>query len=184
MRTKKEVEKVVIDIIQVGAWVNRSRIQGDSRLTRDLDIDDDEFWKIKEGINKKYSLSLKKKHIRNCIYVNAVTDLVYEQINHDSSGIDEKIKRMIASEATCSGASINGNDTLKGDLKIDNDAFKEIKNSINQEYNLDLKKKDIKSCDNVSSVVSLVCKCLNVKDPINDMSPEEEAKLNAILENM
>ena len=163
MRNREEVAKIVTKIISEEGHVYRSYLKGNETLESDLDIDTDYFRDIKKALNKKYSLELMKSDIKECVDVDDVIDLVYDQLNNDISDLDDQVKRIIYIK--CSNvktSSLKGYETLIRDLQIDDYEHKKIKEGINSKFNLDIKKRDIKQCDDVQDIINIVSERLGV----------------------
>ena len=96
MPSKKEIKKRIKEIIDDECVILKNKIKGRDWLEDDLDLDDDDFKDIKNAINDEYDISLKKKHIKRCIDVNDIVDLVYDELNQDDDRqiSDEDQKRI------------------------------------------------------------------------------------------
>ncbi|MDJ0577543.1 MAG: hypothetical protein QNJ65_20580 [Xenococcaceae cyanobacterium MO_234.B1] len=70
--------------------------------------------------------------------------------------IKKRIKRIIDDECVIFKSKIKGSDFLDDDLELDNSDFRDIRDAINYEYGLSLRKRDIKGCVDVNDIVDLV----------------------------
>ena len=107
MPSKKKIKKKIKNIIDDECVILKNKIKGSDGLEDDLELVNSEFKAIKNAINDKYNLSLRKKDIKECIDVNDIVDLVYEELEADifdeiSSDEYTRIKRYLESQQASS----------------------------------------------------------------------------------
>ena len=68
--------------------------------------------------------------------------------------IKKQIKAIIKEE--CCIYKVKASDDLDLDLKLEKSDYKDLRDALNDKYNLELQKRDLKKCDDVNDIIDLV----------------------------